>query len=166
MEDKPKRVFSAIVPTKTSEVVKIPERKSIKREKTTKSRHTRTYNETDVNIIPVYKNSHIIINKEVPLDIGTVLQVERVLEIDRDYPNQIYGFNPPLFKDFIDEETNTIDTHVKVGDTVILKNLFKGKVNTPRKVKSLYFRALNDFTVVVAQLEDNDFYTTYYLEKV
>lgn len=164
-ENKPVRSFSSLNAPPNVRIEKSPERRTSKRETTTKPRQGKTYNESDVNVIPVYKNSHIIISKEVPINIESTLQIKRVLEIDKEYPNQIFGFNPPLFKEFITED-NTITTIVKIGDTVKLKDVYKDKVNKPRKVKDLYFRALNNFTVIVALLEDDDFYVAYYLEKV
>lgn len=113
--------------------------------------------------IPVFKNSKVILDNSIPIDNNIKLQLLRVLEIDKEYPSGILGFNPPLYKEFI-TKAGDINTHVKINQEVKLKLKFKKEINEKRIVKDLYFTSLNDITVIIAKLDNNDYYPSYQLE--
>jgi len=116
-----------------------------------------------ITAIPVYKKSYVLLDKVIEIN-STTLQLQRVIELDKEYPKAIIGFHPPLFKDFINKD-NTINTHVNVGETVVLGLKFKNDKNPPRIVKELYFTSLNSITVIIAKLDNEDYYPSYFLEK-
>ena len=125
---------------------------------------TKQVNNRELGIeIPVHKNAKVIINKKLDISFDTKLQLLRVLEIDKEYPDSILGFNPPLFKEFI-TKTGEINTHVYIGQAVKLKLKFKKDINEKQVVKDLYFTSLNNMTVIIAKLENGNFYPSYQLE--
>lgn len=92
------------------------------------------------------------------------LNLKDIIEIDNAKPDLIHSFHPPLYKDFITSK-GQINTHVNIGNIVKVKRKFMDdKEDIPREVTNLYFKSLNNMTVITAVLNDNDFYVASRLE--
>lgn len=97
-------------------------------------------------------------------DYSSIKTLEDVINLDKTKPHLIAGFIPSLYEEFMDGN-RTIKPHVKVSDFVKVKRKFiDTKGDIPRQVTSLYFKSLNDMTVVIATLADNDYYLSNRLE--
>ena len=91
--------------------------------------------------------------------------LEDVILLDKRKPSNVAGFHPPLFTEFINKSTNSIKTHVKVNDIVKVKRLYMDKKeDLPREVVSMYLKALNNMTVIIATLNDGDYHLSNRLE--
>ena len=109
----------------------------------------------------------IVVTKDSEEDYNKIETLQDVILLDKRKPNNIVGFDPPLFTDFINKASGTIKTHVLVGETVVcMKKFSDSKGHIPRIVKSLYLKALNNMTIIIATLSDDDFYIASRLEKI
>lgn len=109
-------------------------------------------------IIKLVKNEGYIFN--------TITQptLRDIIEIDNIKSDLIHSFHPPLYKDFITSK-GQINTIINIGNIVKVKRKFMDeKEDIPREVTDLYFKSLNNMTVIVAVLNDNDFYVANRLE--
>lgn len=98
-------------------------------------------------------STYLIVNdrsEQKNLDISTY---ERIIEIDKKYPDYIVGFEPKLLERYI--KKGSIINDLKVGDKV--KRTLKYKVdNEPEEViTKIYFKGLGNMTVIIAQLTNN-----------
>lgn len=108
----------------------------------------------------------LIVTKDEEEDYSKLETLDDIILLDKRKPNNIVGFNPPLFKDFINKATGAINTSVSVGESVVcVKKFMDKRGHIPRIVKSLYLKSLNNMTIVIAILNDDDFYIANRLEK-
>lgn len=117
--------------------------------------------------VAIKKDVTMLVVLDEEEDYSTIKTITDVLALDARKPNNIIGFIPALHESFINKVKKTLLTHVNIGDTVIMKPKYtdeKGKI--PRKVKDLYFKSLNNMTIIIAILDDDDFHIANLLQKV
>lgn len=123
-------------------------------------------NEKNQIIVKLDKGVSITMVKDDTIHYDEIKILNDVIFLDTVRPDLIISFHPPLYKDFVDKQKQSIDTIVKVGDIVKVKSKYiDNKGDIPREVINLYFKSLNNITVVIAVLNDNDFYVANRLEK-
>ncbi len=116
--------------------------------------------------IPLKHGVLLTVTKDSEEDYSKIETLQDIILLNKRKPNNIVGMSPPLFPEFINKTTNSINTGVSIGDSVKCKAKFMdNKGNKPRQVKDLYLKGLNNMTIVVATLEDDDFYIANRLEK-
>lgn len=123
-------------------------------------------NEENQIIVKLDKGVSVICVKKDDIKYDEIKTLNDVIFLDNTRPDIIINFQPPLYKDFVNKQNQSIDTIIKIGDIVKVKNKYldnKGEI--PREVINLYFKSLNNMTVIVAVLNDNDFYIANRLEK-
>lgn len=109
----------------------------------------------NVETIPISKGVSIVLFKDKGVRITKDITFLEILELEKNYPDAFVGVLPSLFEDFI--VNDIIEPFVKIGDIVTVKRKFVIKNgDTPRRVEDIYFKALNDMTVIIALLEDGD----------
>lgn len=119
---------------------------------------------TKLNPIPNKDLIHVKLKKGVTVklvnnieeDYSHLKTLQDIVELDKKNPNLIYGFDPPLFLEFVNKGTGELKTYVNIGDIVILKPKYAKDINIPRTVKDLYLKSLNDRTAIIAELNDGD----------
>lgn len=100
----------------------------------------------------------LILIEDEAEDYSNIKTFEDVITLDAVKPHLIAGFIPSLYDEFVDGNRN-IKPNVKVQDFVKVKRKFiDAKGDIPRQVVSLYFKSLNDMTVIIAKLADDDYY--------
>lgn len=123
-------------------------------------------NEENQIIVKLNKGVSITMVKNSTVIYEEIKTLNDVIFLDTVRPHLIVCFHPPLYKDFVDKQKQSIDTIIKVGDIVKVKSKYiDNKGDIPREVTNLYFKSLNNMTVVIAVLNDNDFYVANRLEK-
>lgn len=109
----------------------------------------------NVETIPLSKGVSAVLFKNKGVTLNSNSTLKDVIEIESKYPEVFVGLLPDLFKDFI--VNDTIESYVEEGDIVTIKRQYcMPKGDIPRKVQKVYFKALNDMTVIIALLEDGD----------
>lgn len=99
---------------------------------------------------------NVVLIKDKEEDYSKLKTLEDILEFDKRKPNNIIGFEPAIYYEFIDKRKGKLNFYVKVGDVVKVKEKFKPKNAPPRRtVVDLYLSSLKDMTVIVAKLDDN-----------
>lgn len=124
--------------------------------------------ENAFTVISLERDTRVALVPSKEEDYSTIKTIHDIIELDKRNSNLIAQFYPPLSSKFIDIVNASINTHIKVGDTVNVKKFYRTSDvidEKPRVVTKLYLKALNNMTVIIAVLEDNDFYLTYYLQK-
>lgn len=91
--------------------------------------------------------------------------LEDVFAFDKKKPNNIIGFIPSFYHEFVNTETRELKPFVKVGDVVTVKRKFLNKKgDIPRVVKNVYAKAINNMSVIIATLDDGDIVLTNQLD--
>lgn len=109
--------------------------------------------------IPIGKGVSVVLFKDKGVVFYNGSTLNNILEIEKLYPDAFVGLLPSLYEDFIINDV--ITPYVNIGDTVTIKRIYcEKKGDIPRKVKDIYFKALNDMTVIIAELEDGDLVLT------
>lgn len=120
--------------------------------------------ETDLISIKLNKGVIIKLQKRNNVNYDIIKTLNDIVKLDINIPDLIHSFHPPLYKDFITSK-GQINTIIEIGNIVITKRKFiDNKEDIPREVIDLYFKSLNNMTVIVAILNDNDFYVANRLE--
>jgi hypothetical protein len=153
-ENKEKPIFNILGNKSTSESpVKVAFRKNVGKESFNYIKHKILHN-VIVLLVPDEEEDYSKINTLFDL-----------INLDLRKPNLIAGFEPPLYKDFVDTFNKSIKTFVKVDDLVTVKAKYEdNRGHIPRQVKDLYLKTLNNMTVIIAILNDNDYCLTNRLE--
>ena len=113
----------------------------------------------------IENNVSVVLVKDAEEDYSEIKTIHDVLDLDKKKPNNIVGLIPAIYYEFIDRQNKTLNTFVKVDELVTVKSKFMDKKgHIPRQVKKVYAKALNNMTVIIAELDDNEIYLTYRLE--
>lgn len=113
----------------------------------------------NTEIIPMGKGVSVVIFKDKGITITKDSTLNDIIMVEAVRPEAFVGLLPSLYEDFINNDI--ITPHVNVGDFVKIKKIYKEKKgDIARKVKSIYLKALNDMTVIIAELEDGDLVLT------
>lgn len=112
------------------------------------------------NILPNNIKVYTTTKPQEPL-----IDYESVIKFDSTNPASIIHIEPPLFEEFRNTISGLIDSQVYIHQFVKLKSKFDdGKgVGT---VTELRFGNLGNMTVIIAKLDDNREYLSYYLTKI
>lgn len=99
----------------------------------------------------------VLFVKDSEEDYSKLKHLNDVVELDLRKPGVLADFRPPLFKEYINRVNHTIETFAKIGDIVTIdRKYLDPKGDVPRRVIDLYFKSLNNMTVVMVKLEDGD----------
>lgn len=109
--------------------------------------------------IPIGKGVSVVIFKDKGVTINKDSTFDDIIQLEKLHPDAFVGVLPALFEDFI--VNDMIQPFVKIGDFVKIKRIYCEKLgDKSREVKDIYFKALNDMTVIIAELEDGDLVLT------
>jgi hypothetical protein len=95
--------------------------------------------------------------------------LEDVVHLDKAKPNLVAYFVPPLHKSFLDAKGEHINPFVKKGDKVKVAPEFASAKDTElgiQIVKRVYFKSLNNMTIIMVTTEEQGMYIAYQLIKV
>ncbi len=97
---------------------------------------------------------HLDTNEYVKLKKYTKLDYLAIVQLDKDNGNMIEGFTPPLYKEFIIK--NKLLNHVNIGDLCIINPKYEENTTSEHTVKDIYFKSLNNMTVLIAKLSNGE----------
>jgi hypothetical protein len=111
-----------------------------------------------VTTINIENGVKLVLAEDEEEDYTKIFTLEDVIKLDKKKPNLIVEFVPPLFKEYTNARAE-IKTHVKVNDEVVVKDKFvhSSSNNDKTKVLSLHFKSLNNMTVIIAKLSNNNY---------
>lgn len=97
----------------------------------------------------------VIIHLDIlPNDYNLITTYTGILNLDKELPNIIEGFTPPLYKEFILK--GKLLNHVSIGSNVIINPKYKENNKSVRKLEDIYFKSLNNMTVLIGVLDDGE----------
>lgn len=102
------------------------------------------------------KTREILINKvriilQDYVDTEALFTLNDIIKLEKEDPDAIVDIKPTLYKRFIKKD-NTINTFVKPGNTVIIKQPIEKEKGKTYLVLNIRFKKLNNMTVIVADL--------------
>ena len=86
------------------------------------------------------------------IDTSTLLTGLDIIKLERESVDAIVDIKPKLYEAFINKKTNLLKPFVKVNQTVKIKEEERDIIYT---VLDIRFKRLNDMTVIIADLENN-----------
>lgn len=124
----------------------------------------RSRGSTSTQSINTDKTYNVNIGKGVTIHLGitdskftemNLATYSDVLILDKYNPDLIHGFTPPLYKEFVVK--NRLLNHVNIGDKVIINPRYKERDgDKPQILKDIYFKSLNNMTVLIGILDNGD----------
>jgi hypothetical protein len=111
----------------------------------------KTYN------VSIGKGVIIHLNDEIMYSIPNVPNIKKCpyrdfVLLDKVYGDLIERFTPPLYKEFIVK--GKLINHVNINDRVIINPKYKEKDTGVRILIDIYFKSLNNMTVLIGVLDD------------
>lgn len=102
------------------------------------------------------KTREILINKvriilQDYVDTEALFTLNDIIKLEKEDPDAIVDIKPTLYKRFIKKD-NTINTFVRTGQTVTIKEPIEKEKGKTYLVLSIRFKKLNNMTVIVADL--------------
>lgn len=113
----------------------------------------KTYNINIGKGVVIHLNDDIMYSM-VPTPFFKSLPYKDTVNLDKNHPDLIEGFTPPLYKEFIVK--GKLLNHVNIGNKVIIHPKYQESNIKQRILKDIYFKSLNNMTVLIAVLDDGD----------
>jgi len=120
----------------------------------------RSRGSTSVQNINTDKTYNVNIGKGVTIHLSREPELnykynyQTLVQLDKVDPDLIEGFTPPLYKEFIVK--GNLLNHVNIGDTITINPKYKDSSKYRCIVEDIYFKSLNNMTVLIAVLNDGD----------
>ncbi len=96
----------------------------------------------------------VIIHLSREPELSYIYNYQTLIQLDKFDSELIEGFTPPLYKEFIVK--NKLLNHVNIGDLCIINPKYKENTTSEHTVKDIYFKSLNNMTVLIAKLSNGE----------
>lgn len=113
----------------------------------------KTYNVNIGKGVTIHLNDKLMYSINPVPNIKT-LSYKEFVELDKQYPDLIEGFTPPLYKEFIVK--GKLLNQVNIGDLSIINPKYRENNTMKNIVLDIYFKSLNNMTVLIAKLDNEE----------